>query len=64
MIWLIVAVAVVWTVASVVYFCRNLGRKNGPDPWYAGVLLAPMFVIGAPFWFMSMCSEWFGRKRP
>jgi hypothetical protein len=48
MISLVIIVILVWTLASVVDFAKNIGRKhsNGkPTPWYKWVLAFPMLAI-------------------
>lgn len=46
MIWYICTFLLLWTIASVWWFLRNLGNKcGGPDPWWVWVLGTPTLVI-------------------
>lgn len=44
--WLhIILFIALWTLAAVIYFFLNLGKKNKPDPWWAWLLAPPMLFV-------------------
>ena len=57
MITIIIGGVILWTIGGFIWFLNNMGNKNGPEPWYAIILLIPVIVIGVPCVFIGFMLE-------
>lgn len=49
---------VVWSIISIWFFYRNMGRKNSKDKWYDYPLLLPFLVIVTIAGWISTLFGW------
>lgn len=61
---IVLIVLLIWSIAGFLWFFKNLGNKNKPDPWYAGVLMAPVMLIIVVFTAPRDFKHWLNRSWP